>query len=101
MVLPESVMELMWEYDPDGLKTLSDLPDVIIERVMERGRWSDMRWLLQAAGRARLKVFLEQRGSRALPPRELRFWSWIAGIPEPKASEWVRLAKQRESSWRR
>jgi hypothetical protein len=100
MAIPKSVIALMWEYDPAALAALTDLPDAVIERVMERGRWAEMRWLLDAAGRERLSMFLQRRGGRTLPPRELRFWCWVTRVSEPQATAWVQQARQREALWR-
>lgn len=100
MMLPQSVLDLMWEYDVAALKAAADFPDALIGRVMARGRWQDMLWLLHAVGRERLRNFMESHGARSLEPREIRFWSWITGVPEEQASGWVRGARQREAAWR-
>ncbi len=100
MRIPQSVLDLMWEFDPAGLAALTELPDALIERVMARGRWEDMRWLLAAADRERLRSYLERRGARVLPPRELRFWLFIARVPEPQATAWVSSAREREAAWK-
>lgn len=101
MIIPQSVIDLMWEYDPMVLAVSTELPDAVMERVMARGPWNDMRWLLDTAGRDKLRDFLERRGIRTLPPRELRFWCWITGFPESQTADWVKLARIREAAWRR
>ena len=100
MDLPAAVLDLMWEYDLTSLARSAELPDAVIGRVMERGSLETMRWLLEVAGRDRLRAFLERRGARSLPPRELRFWCWTVGIPEPRATDWVRQAQGRQAAWR-
>jgi hypothetical protein len=100
MELPPAVLDLMWEYDLSSLGRSTEPPDAVIGRVMERGSLEAMRWLLEAVGRDRLSAFLARRGARSLPPRELRFWCWTVGIPEPRATEWVRQAQGREAAWR-
>lgn len=100
MVIPDRVRELMWEYDPDALDALHELPDVVIERLMERGGVADMRWLIHTVGAHRLRRFLEARGRRVLPPRELRFWCWATRVDEDSADAWVERARTREASWR-
>ena len=100
MQVPEHVRRLMWEYDEGALRAAADLPDSLLERVMERGGIEEMRWLLATAGRARLAAYLEKRGHRVLPPRELRFWCHMAGIEESVASAWVAGARARERTWR-
>lgn len=72
----------------------------IIGRVMERGTWADMRWLLTSFGRERLAAFLADGGYRTLPPRELRFWSTICHAPEDQADRWVAAAITEGRAWR-
>jgi hypothetical protein len=100
MMIPQSVLDLMWEYDVAALGAAADYPDALIGRVMARGRWQDMLWLLDTVGRERLRSFMEGRGTRSLEPREIRFWAWITGVPEEQAAEWARRARQREAAWR-
>jgi hypothetical protein len=98
--VPSNVLRLMWEYDQDILIQGSELPDAIIERVMARGGWSEMRWLLRTVDHERLRTFLTERGSRVLPPRELSFWALACEIPEATAADWRHQARLRESTWR-
>ena len=98
--VPSNVLRLMWEYDQDTLIQGSELPDTIIERVMERGGWSEMQWLLRTVDRERLRTFLAERGSRVLPPRELSFWALACEIPEKIATNWCQDARRREYEWR-
>lgn len=100
MKLPPAILDLMWEYDRAALIASEEVPDVVLERVMTRGSWDDMRWLLASEERTRLAAYLERRGSRVLPPRALRFWCLAAGVGEPRATDWVRRARDREASWR-
>jgi hypothetical protein len=90
----------LWEYDIDGEATTDRLDRVVIERVMERGGWDAMRWLLRSYERARLRSYLEHRGRRVLPARELRFWTWVCDVPEAMASTWVRRARAKATAWR-
>ena len=100
MEIPETIRRLLWEYDLGALEDPGALDRAIFERVMERGGWHAMRWLLQTYSRDRLRIFLEDRGHRVLPARELRFWSWACGVPDSVTGEWVDLAKTREQTWR-
>ncbi len=100
MIVPSSIGLLLHDFQlPDRLEG-PVWERVIIERVLERGSWEQMQWLLAQFGRARLAEYLRARGHRVLPPRELRFWAWIAGIPEETADLWVRSARERLSAWR-
>lgn len=100
MHIPGPVRELLWEYDLEDPSVLARVERVMVERVMERGGWAAMQWLLRTFDRDRLRRYLEERGSRVLPPRELRFWSWACGVAEGRAREWVREARDRERAWR-
>ncbi len=71
-----------------------------IERVMSRGLWADMRWLLESFDQAQLRQFLTGRGRRTLPPRELRFWGTICRVAPPELDRWVDAARRREGTWR-
>ena len=90
----------MWEYDPDALIQSSELPDMVIEKVMARGGWPAMQWLLQTVDRERLRTFLIERGSRVLAPRELNFWALACEIPEKTRTGWHQEALRRVHAWR-
>jgi hypothetical protein len=100
MEIPATVRSLLWEYSLGETNLGDRWHSTIIERVMQRGGWDDMLWLLRAFDRARLRTFLERRGKRALAPRELRFWARICGVPDEEQDAWVREARERERAWR-
>ena len=100
MKLPDNVERLLWEYDIDALREESEIPEVVLERVMARGGWHEMCWLLASCDRRRLRVFLEDRGARVLAPRELAFWALACSIPEDRASMWIHKARTRQQAWR-
>ncbi|MFV2073101.1 MAG: hypothetical protein ACC742_10685 [Thermoanaerobaculales bacterium] len=100
MRIPASVQALFWEYSVDQAPSGEGWEKTIIERVMQRGCWKDMLWLLHTFSRSRLRSFLEQRGKRAIAPRELRFWATMCGVPGDVQDAWVREARARERAWR-
>jgi hypothetical protein len=100
MRIPESVRELLWEYDLGDSAVAERVERIMIERIMERGGWSAMQWLLRSFEPEKLRSFLEDRGRRVLPARELNFWAWVSGVPESAAREWVHQARARELAWR-
>ena len=100
MEIPEVVRRLLWEYDTADPEVLERVERVLLERVMARGDWDAMRWLLGSFSSERLRAFLEGRGRRVLPPRELRFWSWVCGVDDDEAASWVGQAREREAAWR-
>lgn len=99
MELPQSVRDLLWEYRIED-RVEPQWEDAVLERVMQRGGWSEMRWLLRAFGHARLRDFLSRRGHRVLTPRELRYWAFIADVPGDEQDAWVAAARRRERAWR-
>ena len=72
------VQRLFWDVDPRTVDLLRHR-DYVLDRVMSRGGWAAMCWLLQAYSREDLGDFLRRRGYR-LAPRDLAYWSLIAGI---------------------
>jgi hypothetical protein len=100
MEIPASVQTLLWEYSLDENPSGERWRSAVIERVMQRGCWDDMLWLLQAFNRKQLQVFLERRGRRVLAPRELRFWARICEVAEDEQDTWVRGSRERERAWR-
>ena len=100
MRFPAAVERLLWEYDLEALRAEPELPEIVIERVMARGGWEPMRWLLSTCDAERRRLFLEERGRRVLPPRELNFWAFASSVPEERTAEWVLEARKREAAWR-
>ena len=100
MEIPETVQSLLWEYSLEEIPSGGRWQSAIIERVMQRGCWDDMLWLLRAFDRERLRDFLGHRGRRALAPRELRFWATICGVPEDEQDTWVHESRERVGAWR-
>lgn len=99
MEIPAEIRSLLWEYSIDDRSFDDSCERAAIERTMERGGWNEMRWLLRAFDVARLRSFLEERGRNVLPPRELRFWSIICGVPTSTQDDWVEEARQRRAAW--
>lgn len=90
---------LFWEYDPATLDIAAHA-DLIIGRIMEQGDWAAMRWLRQAYPVERLVQFLEGRGRRTLPPRELNYWALVCGVDEDRRCQWVEDARNSTDVWR-
>jgi hypothetical protein len=100
MEIPEAVRTLLWEYSLDEVPSGDRWQSAIIERVMQRGCWDDMLWLLRVFDQQRLRVFLERGGRRALAPRELRFWARICDVADEEQDTWVLESRARERAWR-
>jgi hypothetical protein len=78
-VIPEELNWLFWEVDPDAID-LERHRDYVLERVMVRGNWQAMRWLVRTFSVSDLAAFLARKADR-LPPRERAFWSMMADLP--------------------
>ena len=100
MKIPGDIEQLLWEYDLDGVDSWTELPDAVIERVMARGGWSEMQWLIREVGAERLRSYLKRRGARVLPPREVAFWGLACSVPDALVQEWVTDSRARWSEWR-
>ncbi len=96
--LPPFLAPLFWEYDPTAID-LDRHAYCIMARIMERGPWDAMQWLLRRYSRQQLVDFLRQRGKDILPPRELNFWAMVCGVPEPARRQWVCQARNRRDPW--
>jgi len=70
---------LFWDVDPTTID-LERHRDYVVERVMTRGNWLAMRWLIAHVEKADLAEFLRRRGER-LAPRDRAFWCLIAEVP--------------------
>ena len=97
--LPEFLFSLFWEYDPKTLDVIAHA-DAIIGRVMERGSWAAMLWLRKTYSKKRLASFLEKRGVRTLPPRELNYWAFIVGVSRKKRGQWLEKTKGKSDVWK-
>jgi hypothetical protein len=79
---PSSVARLFWEIDPASVD-LQKHRDYVLERLMVRGGWDVMRWLRTTYSREDIADFLTRKGHR-LAPRELAYWTLIAGNDIPQ-----------------
>ena len=75
-MIPSEHHWLFWDGDPEQLVT----GDYVLERVMTRGDWAAMRWLIATTTVEQRADFLQRRGDR-LPPRERAFWCLVSGLP--------------------
>lgn len=99
MKLPEFLFPLFWEYYPETIDIVKHAGP-IMDRIMERGSWASMLWLRRTYSKDQLVSFLEKRGNRILPSRELNYWALISGIPPEKRQKWLEKARGRHHVWR-
>jgi hypothetical protein len=97
--LPTFLHALFWEFNVRGIDIVQHA-DTIMGRIMERGNWQAMRWLRTAYPTDRIVSYLERRGKKVLPPREVNYWAFVSGVPEDKRVAWIREARRRLHAWR-
>jgi hypothetical protein len=69
---------------------------VIIERVLERGTWAELRWLFDCYGETPIANWLRRHGFRLLSRRSFALWRLVLGIEEYVAPTWAVEAKAME-----
>ena len=100
MEIPDDVRRLLWDYDLSASASDEQWREAVIERVMQRGTWDQMGWLMSSFDRGALVAYLARRGRRALAPRELRFWASMTRVEARTSDLWVAEARARERAWR-
>ena len=93
--LPADAAWLFPEYDFDTLDTESH-KSVIIERVLERGTWEQLRWLFGAYGETSVAGWVRRHGFRLLSRRSFALWRLALGVADYVAPEWAIQAKRME-----
>jgi len=78
-VIAAELAWLFWDVEPEDID-LDKHRDYVVERIMARGNWEAMRWLVRHVERETLADFLRRKGHR-LAPRERAVWSLIADVP--------------------
>ncbi|HET7500876.1 MAG TPA: hypothetical protein VFK02_07740 [Kofleriaceae bacterium] len=78
-MIPGELTWLFWDVDPTQVD-LERHRDFVFERIMTRGDWFAMRWLIAHAPKPELAEFLREHGDR-LTPRDRAFWCLIADVP--------------------
>lgn len=97
--IPEFLHSLLWDYDIDSID-IKIHAFLIIARIMERGTWETMQWLRKTYSNEELREFIEKKGVRLLPPRELNYWAFICGIPDAQRQNIVDDAAKIHAQWR-
>jgi hypothetical protein len=78
-VIPDVLHWLFWDVEPASVD-LDSHADYVLERVMSRGDWAAMTWLVRTFSPERRAAFLVRKGA-ALAPRERAFWCLVSGLP--------------------
>ena len=64
---------------------------LVIERLLAYGNRVEVRWLFDTYGKARLRSWLTEMGSRRLPRRRYHLWCVLLDVPEdlqPRRQIW-------------
>ena len=93
--IPEDTEWLFPEYDFERMN-LEDYQGVIIERILERGSWSQVRWLFKTYGETQVAEWVRKHGFRLLSKRSFSLWHLALGINDYTAPDWAIETKQME-----
>jgi hypothetical protein len=94
--LPADTAWLFPEYDCKQMD-LKHHQGVIIERILERGTWEQIRWLFATYGEEQVATWVQRHGFRLLSKRSFALWRLALGIVDYKAPEWAVAAKEMEA----
>jgi len=90
--LPVSISWLFPEYDFESMDPEQHAA-VVIERVLERGAWAEVRWLFAHYGERRVAEWVRRHGFRLLSKRSFALWRLALGISDFEAPTWAVEAK--------
>lgn len=93
--MPASTAWLFPEYDFAWMD-LEHYRGVIIERLLERGTWEQLRWLFSTYGEGHVADWVRRHGLRLLSKRSFALWRLALGIGEYEAPEWAVEARAME-----
>ena len=93
--LPMDSAWLFPEYEFHSMN-LGDHQGVIIERILERGSWGQIRWLFKTYGETHVADWVRKHGFRLLSKRSFALWRLTLGIEDFTAPPWAITAKEME-----
>jgi hypothetical protein len=93
--LPASTAWLFPEYEFESVG-LESHSGVIMERLLERGTWEQVRGLFAAYGEDRVATWVQRHGFRLLSKRSFALWRLALDITEFDAPEWAIEARKME-----
>ncbi len=91
--LPADTAWLFPEYS-FGTMDLECHKSVIIERVLEKGAWAQLRWLFATYGEEDVAEWVRRHGFRLLSKRSFALWRLTLGVTDYVAPEWAIEAKE-------
>jgi hypothetical protein len=93
--LPADAAWLFPEYDFESID-LNTHRGVIIEQVLERGSWAQVRWLFATYGEDAVAEWVRQHGFRLLSRRSFALWRLTLGVTDYAAPDWAAKARAGE-----
>ena len=90
--LPVTSKWLFPEYDFARMNP-EEYAGVVIERMLDRGSWSEVNWLFDFYGEARITNWVRQHGFRLLSPRSFALWRLNLNIDDFVAPDWAVQAR--------
>lgn len=81
------------EYEFEAMN-LEDHKGVIIERILERGNWDEVRWLFKVYGETHVAKWVRNHGFRLLSKRSFALWRLTLRINDYTAPAWAITAKE-------
>jgi hypothetical protein len=94
--LPSDSAWLFPEYDFGSIR-LESHSSLIIERMLERGSWEQLRWLFKIYGEPRVAGWVRQHGFRLLSKRSFALWKLALNVTDYRAPAWAVEAKSMET----
>ena len=95
--LPADAAWLFPEYDFESM-SLEEHRGVIIERVLERGTWEQVRWLFATYGEDAVAEWVRRHGFRLLSRRSFALWRLVLGVADYVAPDWA-VEARKEEAW--
>ena len=77
--LPAALRPLFWDCRLETLDSDAHAP-LVLERVLEYGSLTSVRWALDTYGPDRIREFLRTRGVRTLSRKTLSFWKVLLDL---------------------
>jgi hypothetical protein len=78
--IPETAAPFFQEYDSSRLD-VQEHAALVIERILAYGNRTEVRWLFETYGHAKVRAWVERDGPRLLPRRRYELWRVMLGIP--------------------
>jgi hypothetical protein len=79
---------VLWDVDPARVSWRRHR-DFLVRRVLSRGTWAQIQWLLDAAGDDVVRETIVRTRAKDLTRKQARFWQVILGIDEAEVTAWL------------